>query len=228
MADPFFTGNLTWSSGKLRQDSSLNNFGDEDPETPIATILEWVIKPLALYGGVDVFIYIQVDRKYESSPPVWDGDPFTYEQTLGDISMCKLYSEHAIFQANRGNHVYCLNEYEQELSNPFIENFPFWSYYYYADIPLSKEMLLQQLYGIYRANLGSKQIELSKGFKYSYKLRLRPDVAAVKEFPILDAIKVHEVNSNCPTTIWYPSLIFYRLGGAEDSFNFGLAEVNEK
>jgi hypothetical protein len=36
--------------------------GGDDPEKPIKTVLEWLIVPYALYGGVDMFIYIQVDR----------------------------------------------------------------------------------------------------------------------------------------------------------------------
>jgi len=42
-------------------------FGGDDPPTPIATVLEWLIKPYALHGGVDMFIYIQVDLKFSGA-----------------------------------------------------------------------------------------------------------------------------------------------------------------
>jgi hypothetical protein len=58
-------GNLTWSQVKYFKQK--NWFGGDDPVTPIRTILEWLIVPYALYGGVDMFIYIQVDRKQMNS-----------------------------------------------------------------------------------------------------------------------------------------------------------------
>ena len=44
------SGNLTWSSGKLQYEKSTLMFGPDDPQTPIQTMLEWFIKPIALYG----------------------------------------------------------------------------------------------------------------------------------------------------------------------------------
>jgi hypothetical protein len=58
------SGNLTWDSGKIGYDKARRMFGSDDPPSPIATVLEWLIKPYALHGGVDMFIYIQVDLKF--------------------------------------------------------------------------------------------------------------------------------------------------------------------
>lgn len=41
-------------------------FGGDDPPSPIDTVMEWLIKPYALHGGVDMFIYIQVDLKFKN------------------------------------------------------------------------------------------------------------------------------------------------------------------
>jgi hypothetical protein len=58
-------GNLSWDQVKYSRDRLM--FGGDDPDTPIQTVLEWLIVPYALYGGVDMFIYIQVDRNHVNS-----------------------------------------------------------------------------------------------------------------------------------------------------------------
>lgn len=55
-------GNLTWWQMKYTKERLM--YGADDPDTPIKTILEWLIIPLALHGGVDMFIYIQVDPRH--------------------------------------------------------------------------------------------------------------------------------------------------------------------
>jgi hypothetical protein len=59
------TGNLTWDQVRPFKEKSW--FGGDDPDTPIKTVLEWLIVPYALYGGVDMFIYIQVDRNHTNA-----------------------------------------------------------------------------------------------------------------------------------------------------------------
>jgi hypothetical protein len=59
------SGNLTWYA--VAQNKARLMFGGDDPETPIKTVLEWLIIPYAIFGGVDMFIYIQVDRKHMNS-----------------------------------------------------------------------------------------------------------------------------------------------------------------
>lgn len=222
-------GNTSWLSGKLIDDYAVRLFCNEDPETPIATILELVLKPLALYGGIDVFIFTQIYPYNDTEIPPsrrWNGDIATYEELYADYSTCQLYRSHALFHPSTGNKVFCKCEYEKPLSNAFIERFSFWESYYYGSIRESKEMLLQQLYGIYRANLACKQYAIANNVKYVYKMRLRPDLAAAAEFPKMNTINFGPSASNCKSTIYYPSLVFFRTGGAEDSFNIGLAEVS--
>jgi hypothetical protein len=206
----------------------LHLFGPEDPETPIASILELVLKPLAQYGGIDLFIFTQIHPYNDTETPpsrYWNGDVATYEESYAEYTTCQLYRSHAIFHPSTGNKVFCKCEYEKALSNAFIEKFSFWESYYYASIVESKEMLLQQLYGIYRANLACKQYAMANNIRYVYKMRLRPDLAAAAEFPKMNTISFEPTAANCKSTIFYPSLVFFRNGGAEDSFNFGLAEV---
>jgi hypothetical protein len=59
------TGNLTWNQVKYFKERRW--FGVDDPDTPIQTVVEWLIVPYALYGGVDMFIYIQVDRNHTNA-----------------------------------------------------------------------------------------------------------------------------------------------------------------
>jgi hypothetical protein len=51
------SGNITWSSGKLQYEKSTLMFGPDDPQTPIQTMLEWFIKPIALYGKYLINIF---------------------------------------------------------------------------------------------------------------------------------------------------------------------------
>lgn len=65
------SGNMSWFSSELAREGSppwrFRFFNEEDPDTPIQTILERLVIPYALFGGVDMFIYIQVNRKHMSS-----------------------------------------------------------------------------------------------------------------------------------------------------------------
>ena len=72
------------------------------------------------------------------------------------------------------------------MSNPFIESYEMWNG------QLATEILLQQLYGMYRANIAAKEYELAKKIKYAYKVRLRPDTAIVKPIPPIDTINFHD------------------------------------
>lgn len=70
----------------------------------------------------------------------WDGDPATYEHRIGDFRMCELYSKDPIFLPHTGNKVFCITEYEKQVTNQFIEAFPCWRG------QLAKEILLQQVF----------------------------------------------------------------------------------
>jgi hypothetical protein len=58
---------------------------------------------------------------------------------------------------------------------------------------------------------------------YKYKIRLRPDLAVVKPFPLPDKISFAGVTSWCNKTVYYPNPYVF-IQGAEDSFNIGEAE----
>lgn len=55
------SGNYSFTSGKLQYDQKIRWFGNDDGKTPIETVIFNVINRVALYGGVDLFIYIQVN-----------------------------------------------------------------------------------------------------------------------------------------------------------------------
>jgi len=119
--------------------------------TPISTQLEFFIQPLAEYGGVDLFMYIQVDPRsnISTNASLWDGHLDSFEPTIGDTTMCDLYGKDAIFANNTGNNVFCLVEFEHEISNPSIDAYGFWASYSFVlnGERWAKEQLLQQLYG---------------------------------------------------------------------------------
>ena len=54
-----------------------------------------------------------------------------------------------------------------------------------------KEQALQQYYGMYRANRGSKQFAIMNNFEYKYKIRCRPDSAFTRPFPSLETFNFH-------------------------------------
>jgi hypothetical protein len=154
-------------------------FGKDDPPSTAATIVEFLFKPLALAHGVDVFMYVTA-RPDTVTSYSWDGDPFTFEPRVGDDTACNPFSHNEIFR-NTGNRFFCLVEPELQLMTPFIKNFTCWKTYTYGKSEKLKEQVLQQLNGLYRANMASKQYALMTGVSYQYKVRLRPDTA-VKVF----------------------------------------------
>lgn len=110
--------------------------------------------------------------------------------------------------------------------NPFIEKYDFWSEHILLrqsyDRWTATEILLQQLYGLYRANTAAKEYALSNNIKYTYKVRLRPDTAIVKPLPLsLGEIKFSD--DKCKGIIYFPLTMFY-IFGSQDSFNIGLAD----
>lgn len=169
------SANLTWFSGHIFQNINSRMFGKDDPPSTAATIVEFLFKPLALLHGVDVFMYVTA-RPETASTYSWDGDPFTFEPRVGDVTACNPFSNNEIFR-NTGNRFFCLVEPELQLMTPFIKEFPCWKTYTYGKSEKLKEQVLQQLYGLYRANMASKQYALMTGVGYQYKVRLRPDTA---------------------------------------------------
>lgn len=126
-----------------------------------------------------------------------------------------------MFANDTGNQVFCMIERAERLSNQFIENFKYWKRYYF-DNKYGKEMLLQQEYGKYKANLASKEYALMANIKYKFKLRVRPDLAMVKSFPSIESFSFIENSKKCDKIIYFPSPYIFGVA-AEDSFNFGEA-----
>lgn len=198
-----------------------DSIGGDDPPTPIETQLEFFMRPMAIYGGIDVFMY--VTAKPELKEHSWDGDPDTYEPKVNDTFVCSPYINHPIFQNHTGNRFFCLVENEVELSTPFTHAFNIWKNYTYGWAPHLREQVFQQLYGMYRANLAAKEYAKANFVDYVYKARLRPDNAFVKMFPT----SILSMKGNCPHTIFCPNRVIYG-NGWEDSFNFGYADVMDK
>jgi hypothetical protein len=149
----------------------------------------------------------------------WNGDPLTYKESLHDYQPCELYSNHSIFQVATGNNVFCITEYEHQVSSQFIDNF--FINHSWGMTPM-KEILLQQLYGIYRANMAAKQFALMREMTYKYKIRLRPDIGLVKPMLLPDQINFNG-DVSCKNAIYYPNAAIMAWG-AEDTFNIGEAE----
>lgn len=94
-------GNMSILSPNVRGYMGTNIqkfFGGDDPPTPIATHLEHFLRVLGLYGGVDMFIFIQADHRMINGSDTWDGNPDTYEVRhrsihLSTINWTRKYSE---------------------------------------------------------------------------------------------------------------------------------------
>eukprot|EP01038_Epipyxis_sp_PR26KG_P005261 gene5261-7310_t len=212
------SSNITWTSGQILQNINSRMFGPDDPPTTALTIIEWLLKPIARTHGVDVFMYLTANPLFENTP--WDGSAFNYEPKLNDFNGCKVFSDNPFFQGT-GNKFFCQIEPESELMTPFLLNFTMWKTCSHVAM---KEQVLQQLYGLYRANLGVKQYMLASGTEYKYKIRMRPDIALVKEFPPLTSFDFSPPHgAPCRSMIYYANKHIYKSGN-EDWFDIGLTE----
>lgn len=216
------SANRTWTSGTLHANANSKMFGDADPPSTAATIVEWLFKPLARAHPVDVFMYLTAHP--EANNDGWDGRPETYQTTVGDTRACEIFSDNDVFRNHTGNRFFCLVEPEVQLMNDFIHNYSFWDKYYtdHGPPPHMKEQALQQLYALYRGNLAAKQHALCSGVEYAYKIRLRPDTALVRPFPLLSVFNFGAIPPNSDGTIYYASRHIYNNGN-EDWFNIGRA-----
>ena len=212
------SGNLSWFSGYLRANTWKDMFGADDPLTSIETQLEFLIKQVALNGGVDVFMY-QVAHP-EDNNDNWDGNPANYKAVSGDNRICHPYSKSQFFQPGSGNNFFCLVEDEVEIMDQFTAQSPLWKYYTYGWNMHLREQAIQQYYQMYRANLAAKQFALANNFSYTYKVRLRPDTAAVFNFPPLSSIQYRKGEQHL---IKVANKMIYK-NGYQDSFNLGLSE----
>lgn len=209
------SANLTWLS--VRDNANSKMFGPSDPPTTAMTIVEWLFKPLARKHPVDVFMYLTAHPGHSNEQ--WDGSPLTYEPAVGDMRGCEVFSANEVFSGT-GNRFFCLVEDEVQLMNAFILSYPWWGHYYTnrGPPPQMKEQALQQLYGMYRANLAAKQHALATGVQYEYKIRLRPDIALVRPFSDLSVFDFSAQGG----MIYYSNPHIYHPGN-EDFFNIGRA-----
>ena len=221
------SANLTWTSGKIMQNINSRMFGKDDPQTTALTIIEFLFKPLAQHGGLDVFMY-QTARPETLQSYDWDGDPYTFEPRVGDPTVCKVFADEQIFGKGTGNHFFCMVEPERKLMTPFIKNFTSWHTYTYGKSEKLKEQVLAQLHGIYQGNLAAKQYAIEQNINYKYKVRLRPDTAIVKPFPLISTMDFsNNGNKNCIGHILFANKHIYKSGN-EDWFNMGLTEHMDK
>jgi hypothetical protein len=189
------SGNISISSKDIRRYHNGPSWMPMDPHrhswpiandnrTPIMTELDNLIAPLALFGGVDLFVYLLVDRKVNSTS--WNGDLNTYEPYFGDTRPCELYHRHPIFHNNTGNKVICMHEYEKQIyhKNPLWENNEGWRVF--SEYPLAQERFLVQEYNKYVCNRMVKLYSNTYGVKYRYKVRLRFDLGVIEAIPSLD------------------------------------------
>lgn len=214
------SANLSWTSGYIHENAAFRMFGPDDPPTTAQTIIEWLFKPLSQEGGLDVFMYIQVPPTNNNSN--WDGDAFSFVPQVGDLTGCKLFSDNEVFR-NTGNHFYCLIDAEVQLMTTDLRNFSMWQKRHpgYQNEKMN-EQALQQYYGMYRANLASKQHAVANGIVYSHKIRLRPDTPFVKPFPGIASLNFGPrgtKETDCKSTIYWCSRW---IGGYNDWFNVGL------
>ncbi len=210
------SANITWTSGHLLQNANWRMFGPDDPPTTAGTIVEWLFRPLSHNHGVDVFMYLTAHPDANNSE--WDGNPHTYEPMVGDNRACKIFSDNDIFK-NTGNKFFCLVEPEYKLMNLFSDQLPQWKTY--GKPKNHNEQALAQLHAIYRANLAAKEYALVANIEYAYKIRLRPDTAFVKPFPVLASLNFGSLpGRDCNSTIFYASKAIYKNGN-EDWFNVG-------
>lgn len=217
-------------SGNFSLDSNDFEYSDEDTwkinplgvnVTVIHTVQEFLLKPLALHGGVDLFIYFMTKRTKHK----WDGDPRKFEHYVGDIEACKVYANHPIFHRSTGNKVFCQTAYEHERKDYFVRQYPLWQHG--NEKYDGSEAYLNQLYGHYMGNMASKEYSKLSGVQYKYKVRLRPDM--VMWGPISDP---STLILNGPSTVDVYTCnrrILIPLNenfgfGTQDSFNFGESE----
>jgi len=91
-----------------------------------------------------------------------------------------------------------------------------------------KEQVLAQLHGIYQGNLAAKQYAIEQDIKYKYKVRLRPDTAIVKPFPLISTMDFSNLGKpDCIGHILFANKHIYKSGN-EDWFNMGLTEHMDK
>eukprot|EP01039_Chlorochromonas_danica_P009091 gene9091-10034_t len=229
---------MSWTSGLLHPSSLLLDhhhsaadqhsssssliFGPADPPNPAMTIVERIFKPLARKYPLDVFMFQTAHPG--ASNIHWDGQPENYQTVESDTRGCELFSNNKVFQ-HTGNRFFCLIEPEEPLMNHFIANYSLWYNFNTngASSNQQKEQVLQQLYAMYRGNLAAKQYALASGMKYSYKIRLRPDMAVVHPFPDLSAFDFDATSPGTNATIYYANRAIHNNGN-EGGFNIGRAD----
>jgi hypothetical protein len=214
------SGNISFASGNLKANANLAMFGAADPLSTIQTQIEWLMKPLTEWGGLDVFMY--VDSRPDDKNYVWDGNPASFRPQRGDITACKPYSDNSIFHNGTGNRFFCLVEDEVALMNQFVRNFSTWSRYSYNSERMN-EQALRQVYSMSRANLACKQFATAYGIHYTFKIRLRPDTAFVKPIGPLSNMLFRNPSVQCKKQIYYANTHIYHNGN-EDWFNIGLSQ----
>jgi hypothetical protein len=188
--------------------------------THIKTVHEYLLKPLALFEGVDLFIYFPT----RITGLQWDEDPRKFQHFVGDVEACKLYANHPIFHPSTGNKVFCQTAYETDRRDYFVRQYLLWKNTYrgYG----GSEAYLTQLYDHYEGNLDCKEYSVLTDVKHIYKVRLRPDTMMWGPIPDPNTFPFNKPSvmssSRCSKKIFMPENSVFGYG-VQDSFNFGEA-----
>ncbi len=218
------SANLSFATAEIIPSKQTHWFGASDPPTPAASLLQHLIVHLANHTGVDVFMYVTYDSEHANY--TWNHDIGNYNPSpLDEHAACRIFSKHPIFGENTDNHFFCLYEEEKVLMTPWIANYTLWKNCQHRSYA---EQVLQQLYGMYRANQAAIEYAFANDVHYAYKVRMRPDTAIVKPIPDIRTFDFHSKSSaDCNSHIYYAYLGIFRMGNP-DWFNIGLASDMDK
>lgn len=181
IAGEFVAGNITLPLIDLNGSFENSSFKVSALQLSDA-VLEHVVLPLARHGGVDMFIHIHAHCNTSMSNSSLH--PVISE---GDNRLCEPYSNHTVFRDNNastGNQVFCMVECSRILGKKLIRT--------HLD-PKQKvsEVVLQNEYSRYQANLASKENAMLRNEPYKYKVYLRHDEAIAEPIPNIESINFH-------------------------------------
>ena len=218
------TANITFQSGKMLKTREYYWFGSTDAPTPAGTIIEMLFKQICKQGPFDVYMHLLADPKYNET---WNGEPWTFRETIGDLSGCRVFSDHAIFH-NTGNKFFCYVEPEEQLISSLFDKNSFWEKYFYVarykDFK-KKEQYIHQIYSMYKGNLGCKQFSIASNIVYTHKIRVRPDSGFLDFFPPYEFLDFGpHVEKGCNSTIFFSNTAMINAIGGQDLFAVGLAK----
>ena len=228
--------NISFHSGKIHIEKNYAHL-ENSSQTVASTIINEVFSVLD-HTGFDVFMYLEAPMNSTLVGPLK-----TEPDSPDDYSGCTTLSSSKYFDEHHNNKFFCRVSEELSLANLWLSKLP--SLGSYA-MPGYQSGLLTQLYGMKQCNEAIMQYETQMGYKFKFKMRLRPDIASTRSWTkniteidfTMDNKDNHflsnEINRfkgkpelikahNCTRKIRFASWDGY-AGGNEDWFNVGLAD----